>query len=217
MPYILLRLYGCLLLASLPLAASSQTAVWLGGELMGGGYFGDLTHQEGSQSAGAGGGMRVMLLNDKLISPTIRLQLGAFQADNRQLAQTDGAPNTYVETSYLLLSVGGMIRPWQDKALQPYGLLGIGLLGYTPKDAAGTKLEDQSLTRNLGEAYSPSSLALPIGLGLTYQLDARWMAYGELNYVLAFTDYLDNVGELGPANGNDALWSLSLGLAYKLR
>ena len=43
--------------------------------------------------------------------------------------------------------------------------------------------------------YAKYSVAIPIGFGFKYKLNSSWSVGAELNYRLAFTDYLDNVSK----------------------
>ena len=73
----------------------------------------------------------------------------------------------------------------QEK-LSPYGLIGLGITSFNPKNDNG-----DPLPRNLTGSYSTTSFVVPIGGGVEYQFADKWRAWLEGVYHRHFTDYLD--------------------------
>jgi hypothetical protein len=83
---------------------------------------------------------------------------------------------------------------------------GIGLMRFDPKDGQGNGLATINTTRQLGEAYSQSSVWFPLGIGATY-----WILNGpgiglQVTYQNPSTRYIDNVDKLSPNSVADQLF-----------
>ncbi|WP_017732617.1 DUF6089 family protein [Nafulsella turpanensis] len=76
--------------------------------------------------------------------------------------------------------------------LIPYGFIGLGLTTVSPEAFYEGKWYDLRPLMTEGEAYSPLTLVIPFGVGVSYVLDDQWDISFEYGYRYAFTDYLDD-------------------------
>lgn len=135
--------------------------------------------------------------------------------------QALGAPQEVMPTTYVLTPIAYgtlhlMYYPWLNRTWAPFASAGIGILRYTPQDQAGNNLADASFTRLAGETYSPITFQVPFRVGMELRFHARAGAFAACQYRLLFTDYLDNLGALGPRQGNDGLIQVQLGMFFLL-
>jgi hypothetical protein len=61
--------------------------------------------------------------------------------------------------------------------------------------------------------YTRSSLLLPLGGGLNFHIGERWVASVGVNYVMCFSDYIDN----SKKGGNDSYLQGNVGIQYEFR
>ena len=79
----------------------------------------------------------------------------------------------------------------------PYGFIGLGIIYSNPM--ARTPVQDGAKWIALrplhteGRSYSPITLVIPFGVGVSYKLNQRIDLGFELGYRFTFTDYLDDV------------------------
>lgn len=208
--------FGLLLAGFAPLQAQDapQKPLRIGLGLLGTTYVGDLnTNGDAIHKFYPGVGLSLQFASEKLISPQLNTGFGKFIAQDRNIAPVeDVTPNTFVETPYFFADFRLKARFLRQKDFQPYFSLGLGLLGYTPRDQDGNNLLDNTSTRQDGETYGSLTAGFPLSLGAEVHL-SQILALGvEYTYRLSGTDYLDNIGELGLRNGNDKMHSLLLSL-----
>ena len=191
-----------------------QKPLKMGLGLMGSAYVGDLnTNGESFSRFYPGVSISLQFASEKLIAPQLNTGFGRFLSQNRDLAAIDGIqPNTFVETPIFFVDFRLRVRFLRQTAINPYFSLGLGLLGYTPKDAAGNSLLDNLSTRVEGETYGSLTAGFPLSLGTEIQLSPLLGIGLEYTYRLTTSDYLDNISQLGPRAGNDKLQSLLLSL-----
>ncbi|WP_320055339.1 type IX secretion system protein PorG [Algoriphagus halophytocola] len=95
----------------------------------------------------------------------------------------------------------------------PYAFFGIG---YTFVFAKGNTFQ-----YNVSERYNLSTLVIPFGGGIKYQLDERWTLAAELGFRPTFTDYLDKIDSSEPSipryqdpNNPDQPYGINYGNPY---
>lgn len=97
-----------------------------------------------------------------------------------------------------------------DMMFSPYGFIGLGAFHYDPyvPNTAGEKVYLRSLgTEGQGLAeypennfYAKWSLAIPIGIGIKYELSNRMLVSAEVGLRKTFTDHLDDAGSFNFAD-----------------
>lgn len=180
-------------------------------------YTGDLTTRDGTQGFGPAVNVSFGFGGRKLLSTTFNLGYAQFSADDPQLNPLGNpSPNTYVSTSYFYLE--GLVRARfrREKRIRPHIGLGLGYLRFTAEDQRGNNLADQLSTRSFGEVVSSGALQLPLNIGLVVDVTDRFAISLDYYRILPFTDYLDNIAELGPDSGNDVLNRLQVSLLIGL-
>ena len=182
-------------------------------------YQGDFTAASGLKSPGAGGHFSLQLDSRKRIVPQLAAGVGQFQAGDLFLPPVSGGTaNTFVRTDFWYVQLGILARPLRRPVpigpfeLRPHLSFGVGLLNFTPKDAAAAPLIEQSATRARGETYSSGTFMLPVGLGAQLRTWRGWGLTLDYSYVFTGSAYLDNVNLLGRGTGNDALHRFTFGI-----
>ena len=104
----------------------------------------------------------------------------------------------------------GMLNNY--RSFNAYGFLGIGGVYMSPK-FEGIVRDD----RDVIDGYSKFSVALPIGLGLRYVIDDRWLLGGELGYRWTASDYLDGYHNAKYSKNNDVYYFLLFNVNYRLK
>ncbi|MBX3102318.1 MAG: outer membrane beta-barrel protein [Bacteroidetes bacterium] len=151
--------------------------------------------------------------NQKRVSPQLGILLGRFSAENRGLGATEGVqPNTYVRTGFMAADVRILIRILRSSRLRPHVGIGLGLLAYDPKDTGGNTLVTNLNTRMESESYGNLAVQFPLVAGFQYRVNDITAIGVEFCHQGTSTDYLDNIGDLGPRPGNDRLQSLTFSL-----
>lgn len=198
--------------------APAQSPLRLGFGFMGTAYQGDLTTQ-GTQFYRFNPGFNASLqfASQKLITPQVNAGFGKFTAQDRDIPAIDGVqPNTFVQTNFFFVDLRLKVRAFRRHKVNPYASIGIGLLGYTPRDEDGNGLVDNSNTRNPDELYGSITAGFPMSLGIEFHMNPIMSLGLEYTRRGTGTDYLDNIGQLGPAEGNDRLHHLQVTLFFTL-
>lgn len=217
-----LLFYTCLFLL-LCLTAAGQDMpppLRIGMGFTGNAYRGDLTSETGSiWRAEPGANFTVDLDNDKPLRIQLNLGFAGFteQADGPLPMAPEGvAPNQFVRTTFFYTDLRVQYRFLLNAPIQPYFSIGAGLFSFQPRDAAGNFLGENIFSRLPGEEYLTLIGSLPLSVGLEYKLN-RSIGLGlEYTYRMTGSDYLDNIGQLGTASGNDQLHGLQLKLFMTL-
>jgi hypothetical protein len=182
----------------------------------------DLT--QGSDPAPYGGswGLVLELATPKAIRPQFNFWFGKTTAQYRDAPFANGGapagttPNTFVETRFLAAFVVIQAVFWRKGPVQPILGIGAGLLSFTPSDAAGAELTLQAETRLEGESYGTNTLALPLSAGLSYQATPKISFQIRYQRWITSSDYLDNIGQVNPTAGSDALNHLQFLALFRL-
>jgi Outer membrane protein beta-barrel domain len=191
-----------------------QSPLRLGLGLLGTTYVGDLNSQGGAwERFSPGACLSLQFASDHLLSPQLNAGFGKFVAQDRTLQSVEGVqPNTFVQTPFFFVDLRLKARFLRTLPVHPYLSAGVGLLGYTPKDADANNLIDNTATRNDGELYGSMTAGLPLSTGVEIRLSPILHLGLEYTYRITTSDYLDNIGQVGLRDGKDKLQSLLLSL-----
>ncbi len=205
-----------ILALSLPLLATAQQQQWGGGIFVGmSNYMGDLVEPDFAPFDQAGPAFGIMVRNQASPNLGIRgsLNYGKLKGDDANYTRNKERGASF---SYGLIELG-LIGEYDfrgkkryqgnsfNKILSPYLLGGVALAFGDPKTTNG----------DLGDINN-AHLAIPLGLGLRYDISNKMYIGLEYATRITFTDYLDGVKETGDPNNND--WynfaGLTLGFAF---
>lgn len=93
----------------------------------------------------------------------------------------------------------GTERPINHHIITPYLFAGVGGVFFDPKVIyKGETFQLQPLQTE-GELYTTSSIVIPFGVGVRYNIKSNWSLICKVGYRKTFTDYLDDVSGLYPA------------------
>ena len=184
-------------------------------------YFGDLCSSLGcttiSPGFTVGGGMKLWP----------RVYFGAEFSYFKMSAsdEPDGRQFSFTSSNYELIGLGryyfveDIVRKHHDlkkkpKKLKPYGTLGVGV-NYASPTATGI-INDTLYDLNDFEeqSYPKFILAIPVGLGLQYDLSKRVHIIAEGLYRFTLSDYVDGVSKTANSNANDAYMTFNLKVQY---
>jgi hypothetical protein len=104
----------------------------------------------------------------------------------------------------------GMLNNYST--ISAYGFLGLGMVyskanvDYTTEDPGPY---DKVKSNNVGAIA-------PIGLGLKYVIDDRWLVNAELGYRISFTDYIEGFSQTKDSKHNDIYYFLTISVCYRL-
>ena len=97
--------------------------------------------------------------------------------------------------------------------VSPYGILGLGFMVFNPQAEYDGQWVDLQPLSTEGQGiidgtfrYQLVQLIIPMGLGIRWEYNYRWILSLEINHRLTFTDYLDDVSKdyVDPAIYTDA-------------
>lgn len=206
-----------MLLLSLPaFGQEEQKPLRLGLGFFGAAYQGDLTtNGDALHRFHPGANLSIQFASPALITPQINVGFGRFVAQDRDISAEGGIqPNTFVDTRFFFADFRLKARFLREELFHPYASVGIGLLGFTPRDADGNNLLDNISTRNDNETYGTITASFPLSVGMEYELSPLAMIGLEYSFRPVTSDYLDNISELGPKSGNDRLQILMLSIYF---
>jgi hypothetical protein len=179
-------------------------------------YTGDLsTQKEWFHRVYPGLNLSLQFDSPKLIVPQLNAGFGKITGEDRNLEPVNGIqPNTFVSTTYFYIDGRFHLQFFRRQRFRPRVGLGFGLLNYTPKGQQGQNLQQQLQTRKEGEDYNTTAPHLPMTIGFKYSLNDFVSLGMDLTRFNVFTDYIDNIGELGTNPGNDRLNSLLVSIYF---
>jgi hypothetical protein len=190
-------LVSLFLIASLNLQAQTWEVGGFGG---GAGYMGDLNQTNPVKISGLAAGLFVKRNFDGYIALKLAYTYGRIAgADSTSGNQQARDRNLSFRTLLNEASLTGEFNfmeyvPSVSKNIYtPYLFAGIAYTGYNPK--AIYKGQSYAL-RDLqteGNSYPNSTIAVPFGVGIKYNIAGRLSLAAELGYRTAYTDYLDDV------------------------
>ena len=97
------------------------------------------------------------------------------------------------------------VKGLKNMGLYPYGFFGISTFFFSPQAKVGGDWKWLKPLTTEGQGLSPSrdpyslvQIAVPLGVGLKYAIDRRWLISIEYGLRKTFTDYLDDVSTIYP-------------------
>lgn len=211
----------CCLGSPLGLLAQTPPPLQVGLGLSGYAYTGDLTVAANRfRRAYPGGAISVQFAGARPLHLQLNAGFGRFveQAEGWVPPLESGIrPNTFVETSLFYTDLRLRFRPWSHRVVHPYFSAGLGMLFFSPTDKEGNSLVENSLTRLPGEEYNNLTASFPLNAGLMLRINRQVSLAAGYTYRVVASDYLDNIGQLGPRPGNDALHTVDLSLYVSLQ
>lgn len=179
-------------------------------------YRGDFTTEPNALwRAEPGGNLSVDIHTQRPLRFQFQLGFGGFseQADAPLPLAPEGiVPNRFVRTSFFYTDVRLQYRFLRQARIQPYVAAGAGLFSFQPRDAQGNFLGENFFSRLPEESYLTLLASVPVSAGAEWHF-SQWGGLGlEYTYRMTGSDYLDNIGLLGEAPGNDRLHSLQVKL-----
>ncbi|MCC5944466.1 MAG: hypothetical protein JJT94_05985 [Bernardetiaceae bacterium] len=162
---------------------------------------------------------------DALIAPATSLSIGRIQGSNHlfnasmpdSLLLEGTQPNRSFYTNFVALQAELRIQFLRHERYTLYIAPGIGLLNFTPRDDNGNALADQNNTRNFTEIYNSNAIMLPIRIGGHYIFENGFGFAANMGFLNPFTDYLDNISELGNPDRRDQVLSMKFSLLVPIR
>lgn len=197
-------------------AQNSAKGLKVGVAFAGMNYIGDINpKKEGIHRVYPAANFSLAFESQKAILPTFNAGFGRFDAQNRNLSEVEGIqPNTFVRTQYFYANFLMKIQVLHKLPFHPHAGVGLGIYNFTPKDQNGNPLLNNQSTRKTGESYGSTAFMLPLNLGVQWRLNQYFSITLDYNHFFVFSDYLDNIGQLGSKKGNDKLHGLQLGLNF---
>jgi len=204
----MLKFSAALLLFFVSFTAQAQT--WeIGGTVGGAGYIGDLNSSPFKPS-GATAGLFVKRNFNGYLSARLNYQYGKIggadstskheQIYNRNLSFTDGLSELSLMAEFNFMKY---IPDAGKNKYTPYIFLGVGITSFDPKTMyQGSKVTLRDLrTEGQTSEYKKSTIVIPYGAGIKYNVGGKWTLGAELGYRYTRTDFLDDVsGYYAPAS-----------------
>ncbi len=109
----------------------------------------------------------------------------------------------------------------RNNNLSPYLFVGAGVVYTKPRiNFQETTSQNPSVLKGIvkdeNTRFSYFNMAFPLGIGMKYTLNQRWVLSAEVAYRLTFTDYLDCVSFSGNPNKTDAYQTFTFTAARRL-
>jgi hypothetical protein len=179
---------------------------------------GDLSHGEANVRLTSGANLSLQFASSKLISPQINAGFGRVVAQDRDVPAVEGLqPNTFAETPFFYVDFRLRAKFLRQSPVNPYFGFGIGMLNFSPRDAEGNSLIDNTDTRAEGETYGNMTVGFPITVGSEVRLSEIVRLSAEYVFRPTGSDYLDNVGQLGQVEGKDKMHQVQIALLITLK
>lgn len=102
--------------------------------------------------------------------------------------------------------------------ISPYALGGLGLVFTNPKPtfpALGNVGSNNPAIQDIRAGYSKIHLVIPVGLGLRYDVNRKWMIGAEAGWRVPFTDYLDGISVSANDSSMDYYWFYGFTAMFK--
>jgi len=144
----------------------------------------------------------------KRINGLLNLSYGHVTGQNPtfEVMDKEQTANRYFNTKIITANYDLQLNLIKRKQFAVFISQGIGLLFYTPQDEFKQNLQDQTKSRNDNETYSNSALTIPSQFGVNYFFKNGYGVGLQAGYLNVVTDYIDNISELGSAQGNDNIF-----------
>jgi hypothetical protein len=180
---------------------TSQAQTWeIGGTFAGAGYMGDLNQENPFKFSGLGGGIFIKRNLDRYFSLKLGYTYGVIKgADSLSKSAQARNRNLSFQTPLTEVSLTGefnfmeYVPSVSKNVYTPYIFAGIAMTEYTPQTIYNGQKYDLRTLETEGKSYKGSTIAVPFGVGIKYNIAGQFTIGADLGYRAAFTDYLDDV------------------------
>jgi len=174
-------------------------------------YNGDLG--SAYQKWGAGASLSLLLNEKEKLNGGISLSYHSFSGQTISfepfpINEEDVYPNTFFRSNSIAASYNLRYHFIKSDHIHLYLAQGVGLLRFSSKDSAGNNLQDRLLTRNFDESYSSTTFILPTSVGCVFLLRNGYGLGLQASIQNVFSDYIDNISQLGEKPGSDNIISI---------
>jgi len=190
--------------------AQSFRGAWeIGVSAGGAGYVGDLNQYNPVQVSGVNAGIFVKRNFNSYLGLRLNYNYGQIKANdanssNEQFRERNLSFKTALNEGSAIIDFNFFDYAINDgtRRFTPYLFAGIGFINFKPKIKyqGETYRLDYLGTEGQENGYKNTALAIPFGGGFRYNYKDNWSIFTELGYRTAFTDYLDDVSGVYPAN-----------------
>lgn len=155
------------------------------------------------------------LSNKKILQAQLNAGFGAIseQADTYPFL-TEHPKNiryiSYIYTPFYYGDVRLKTRFFRKSAFRPYLSTGVGLYLFSPQDQEGNLLVEAPKSRPKGETYNTYAFYIPAAIGFDLRINKSLGLGVGYTFRNIFTDYTDNISQLGKVAGNDKLHQFQL-------
>lgn len=198
------------------------SALKLGIGLTGNAYIGDLTEAQTQRRFYPGSNLSIQFHNQKALRWQVNGGFGRFLEQVDQTTRPANlpeqvVPNRFVETSFFYGDFRLQYFLFPKARVQGYLSPGFGFMFFNPKDQEGNFLVENFFSRLENESYNTLIYQIPFSVGVQARVNA-FVSLG-ISYTYRWTpsDYLDNLGQLGIREGNDALQQVQASVYINLR
>lgn len=190
----------------------------LGIALTGTSYIGDLTDnfmRFNRIYPGMNISLQGNLSNKKILQAQLNAGFGAIseQADAYPFLTEHPRSIRYISYIYTPFYYGDVrlkSRFFRKSAFRPYLSTGVGLYLFSPQDDEGNLLVEAPKSRPKGETYNTYSFYIPAAIGFDLRISKSFGLGLGYTFRNIFTDYTDNISQLGKVAGNDKLHQFQL-------
>ena len=149
----------------------------------------------------------------------INLMIGNLSGQTLSGIPSAGSPqpNTFFKTSVVSLHYDLRYNLVSKEKWKAYVSLGFGLMRFNPKDQDDNNLQDLIDTRAANETYGNITGMMPLQVGVMYFLPNGFGVNFQTGFLNTFTDYLDNVSDLGNQSGGDNILQFQFSLLAPLK
>lgn len=195
-----------LVILLLVLSFNLQAQTWeLGGFGGGTGYMGDLNQKNPLKVSGVAAGVFARYNFKGYISLGAGANYGIISAaDSLSSNQQNRIRNLSFTTRLLETSLTAefnfmeYIPSVSKNVYTPYVLFGVAYTNYNPQATYLGQTYNLPDYRTEGVAYKNTTVAVPFGVGIKYNIAGRLTLAANLSYRTAYTDYLDDVSGVYP-------------------
>jgi hypothetical protein len=180
-------------------------------------YTGDLSStEEWYHRVYPGMNVSLQLDNPRRISTQLNLGFGRNVMQDREYPFVEERlPNTFASTTYFYSTFLLKMRFLRRHRVRPHIAAGAGLLLFQPKGVNGQSLTNNPALRAPSEEYTTASGLAPLNVGADFRINEFFSVGFDLTYNVLFTDYFDNIGQLGVRAGNDNLTAVQISLLFR--
>lgn len=173
-------------------------------------YTGDLGNAYDKWTGAIYAGLRFS--SEKRLSTSFLMGAGSLQGQEGLNQSLPIEVNRFFQTSFFQVNFEAQYDVLRFNNTEIFVSQGIGLFRFDPKDETGLSLRNMVSTRNENESYGNVVVFLPFSLGVRHSLSNGLGFHLQISVLNPFTDYLDNISQLGNRSGFDNVLSCRFGL-----